>query len=492
MKKVGLSVLGVFSLIVIVALVKGVTHYTDQQYHPKSYITPIVFNEQKAINRLAKAIRIPTVSYDDPENFEPASFNSMASMLVDEFPNIHTAAERTKINDYSLVYKFKGSDPSLKPALFMGHMDVVSVDEITLDKWTHPPFSGTVENGMIYGRGAIDDKSTVMALMEAMEHHLTEGHTLKRTIYFAFGHDEEVGGKQGAKRIAEYFEQSGTKFEFVLDEGGVILKPGMMPNISQEVAIIGVAEKGFMNIRLVVEQDGGHSSTPPEHTGAGIIAQAIVKLENAPFPADLSFTNLTFDKLGSYADFGARVVMSNQWLTAPIVKHVLLSNSKTAASIRTTTAATMLSASSKSNVLPTQSTAVVNFRIMPNHSIDEIKSYVEQVIDDPKVKLEVFMANNASPVSTTEALGYKLLEQTIREFDKNVLVAPYMVQGGTDAKYFYRVSDSIYRFMRVKVDNELLSGMHGIDERIPTDDYIKGIQLFHELIYKTAVVPALG
>jgi carboxypeptidase PM20D1 len=484
MLKILLSSLAALLLIIIVI---GVTTYDDKQFHPTKSITPITVNEILATKRLSQAIQIATVSNDDLSKFKPEPFKNFAQFLQLSFPLIDKNAERTLINDYSIIYKFEGTNPALKPILLMGHMDVVSVDEITLDNWTHPPFKGVIENNTIYGRGAIDDKSTVMSLMEAMELTLSQNKTLARTVYFAFGHDEEVGGKLGAQAVAAYFDKKDISFEFVLDEGGVILKKGMMPNIDKEIAIIGIAEKGFVNIRLVVEQDGGHSSTPPENTGPGILAQAIVKLENNPFPANLNFTNLTFEKIGYYADTSAQIAMANQWITGPLIESVLLANSKTAASIRTTTAVTMLSGSSKSNVLPTKSTAVVNFRVMPGETVDTVRNHVEQTIDDPRVSLEVFMANNPSSVSQTHTYGFSLLEQTLREFDNEILVAPYMVQGGTDSKYFYNLSDAIYRFMRVKVDNDLLSGMHGIDERIPVDDYIKGIQFFHELIRKSAV-----
>jgi len=476
-------------ILVVLVLTIGANYYDDKQFHPSKTITPVKLNEGEVIERLAQAIRIPTVSNDDPSLFNAEPFVQFSDFLTQNFPLVTANAQRTLINDYSIIYKFEGTNAALKPILFMGHADVVSVDDITLDKWSYPPFSGTVANGYIYGRGAIDDKSTVVSLMEAMELTLSQGKQLERTIYFAFGHDEELGGKKGAKSIAAHFKAQGIAFEFVLDEGGVILKKGMMPNINDEVAIIGIAEKGFVNIRLIVEQPGGHSSTPPENTGPGVLAQAIVKLENSPFPTNLSFTNMTFEKIGFYADFGAKVAMANQWLTGPIIEKVLLGNSKTAASIRTTTAVTMLSGSSKSNVLPTMSTAVVNFRIMPGETFESVKAYVEKVIDDPRVQLEVFMANNPSAVSTTESYGFKMLEHTLREFDNSILVAPYMVQGGTDSKYFYELSDSIYRFMRVKVDHELLSGMHGIDERIPQADYINGVQFFHELIRKVAIEP---
>lgn len=473
--------------ILLILLTIGLTAYKDQQFHPTRTITPVLVNVDKVTQRLSRAIQIATISHDDISKFKPAPFKQFAHFLSTNFPLINQYAQRTLINDYSIIYKFEGTNPNLKPILFMGHMDVVSVDEITMNKWTHPPFEGAIDNNIIYGRGAIDDKSTVMSLMEAMELTLSEQATLERTIYFSFGHDEEVGGEFGAKAIANYFESQKISFEFVLDEGGVILKKGMMPNIDKEIAIIGIAEKGFVNVRLIVEQDGGHSSTPPSNTGPGVLAQAIVKLENNPFPTNLTFTNLTFEKLAYYADTSAQIAMANQWLTGPIIESVLLSNSKTAASVRTTTAVTMLSGSSKSNVLPTKSTAVVNFRIMPGETVETVKSYVEQVINDPRVSLEVFMGSNPSAVSKTDNYGFALLEQTLREFDDEILVAPYMVQGGTDSKYFYKLSDAIYRFMRVKVDNELLSGMHGIDERIPVDDYIKGIQFFHEIIRKSAI-----
>ncbi len=490
MKTIIKTTLVLLTLLMVGLFLKGSYHYEDKQYHPSTQLKRIAIDEKNAVLRLSQAIQIPTVSHDDPTLFDDRPFEQFKALLASKFPKVNQFAERTLINDYSIIYHFKGADSNLKPVLFMGHSDVVSVDEITLDKWTHPPFSGMVADNTIYGRGAIDDKSTILSLMEAMEIYLEQGKLFERSIYFAFGHDEEIGGENGAQQIAKHFKSIGINFEFVLDEGGVILKKGMMPNLDKEVAIIGVAEKGFVNIRLVVEQDGGHSSTPPANTGPGILAQAIVKLESNPFPSNLAFTNLTFEQLGYYADFGAQLVMANQWLTGPLIERVLLSNSKTAASIRTTTAVTMLSGSSKSNVLPTKSTAVANFRILPGESVDSVLSYVKNTIDDPRVTLETFMASSPSAVSSIDSYGFTTLEQTLREFDDSILVAPYMVQGGTDSKYFYDLSDAIYRFMLVKVDNELLSGMHGIDERLPVTDYISSIQFMYQLINTVANEPA--
>jgi len=367
----------------------------------------------------------------------------------------------------------------------MGHMDVVPVDEETLDKWTHAPFAGTIADNQIWGRGAIDDKSTVMALMEAMELTLKQGKQPKRTVYFAFGHDEEIGGSQGAKKIADYFEQKGLSFEFVLDEGGLILED-VIQTVDQPVAIIGIAEKGFVNIRLIAERPGGHSSMPPENTGPGILAQAIVKLEENKFPATLEYFNIMFDEIGFFANFGARFAMANQWLTSPLLKHSLLSSKDTAAGLRTTTAVTMLKGSSKSNILPTKATAVVNFRILPGETWESVLARVKTIIDDPRITYEVFMENNPSSVSSTESLGYQWIEQTIREFAEDVLVAPYLVAGGTDSMYFYPLTDSVYRFLMIRLDTSKLAIVHGIDERISVDNYVMCIQYFYELLRKSA------
>ena len=476
-----------FIIVVVIALVgayRAETVYVDNQYYPTTQTNKVEVNRDLVVKHFQKAIQIATVSKDYPAPVTPAPFLAFHQHLADSFPAIHASASLTTVNDYSLVYKFEGTQKNLKPVLFMGHMDVVPVDDETLGKWTHAPFEGIIADGEIWGRGAIDDKSTVMALMEAMELSLKQGKQPKRTLYFAFGHDEEIGGSQGAKKIAEYFQQQGVNFEFVLDEGGLILD-GVIEAVDQPVAIIGVAEKGFMNIRLIAERPGGHSSMPPHNTGPGILAQAIVKLEENQFPATLEYTNIMFDAIGSFTNYPVRFAMANQWLMAPLIKQEMLSKQNTAAGLRTTTAATMLKGSSKSNILPTKATAVVNFRILPGETWKTVLERVKSTIDDPRVSYEVFMNNNPSSVSSTESLGFKLIEQTIREFAGDALVAPYLVMGGTDSKYFYPLTDSVYRFLMIRLGPSTMNIVHGIDERISIDNYVMGIQYFHELLRKS-------
>ncbi|WNC68763.1 M20 family peptidase [Thalassotalea nanhaiensis] len=476
---------GLFVVVIAVGLYRANTLYTDSQYYPSTETQKVTVDVNKAVDTFSKAIQIATISNDYPAPVTPEPFLAFHQHLIDSFPAVHSFSSREIINNYSLVYKFAGTDESLKPILYMGHMDVVPVDQDTLDKWSHAPFSGTVADGKIWGRGAIDDKSTVMALMEAMELTLKQGVPPKRTLYFAFGHDEEIGGSQGAKKVAEYFQQQGVSFEFVLDEGGLITE-GMINIVDQPLAIIGIAEKGFMNIRLIAERPGGHSSMPPENTGPGILAQAIVKLEENKFPATVKYTNITFDAVGSHSDLGTRFVMANQWLTEPLILDQMLKEQRTAAGVRTTTAVTMLKGSSKSNILPTKASAVANFRILPGETTDTVLEYVKSVINDDRISYEVFMANNPSKVSSTESLGYKLISQTIREFANDALVAPYLVMGGTDSKYFYPLTDSVYRFLMMRVTPETMKIVHGIDEHISIENYIMSIQYFHELLRKSA------
>ncbi|WP_416306134.1 M20 family peptidase [Neptunicella sp. SCSIO 80796] len=485
MKKIIVAILLVIVSLVAILLIRATTFYNDKQYQVKQPLVPVQLDETNAVRRFAEAIQIPTVSYDDPARVDYQRFEQLHAHLQQAFPLVHQQAELTKINDYSLVYYLPGTNPELKPALFMGHMDVVPVDDSTLSQWSQPPFSGLVQDDVIWGRGTIDDKVTVMALMEATEQLLKNDFQPQRSIYLAFGHDEEIGGEQGAKAIAAYFAKQHIQFEFVLDEGGAVTK-GLMAGVQPAVAMVGVAEKGFVNFRLTVDAEGGHSSQPPKNTAVGILSQAIVNVENSPFDSKLDFIQQTFDAVGYYTPLSSRLPMANLWLLSPVVENVLLDSPSTAAGIHTTIAPTMLQGSSKSNVLPSQATAVVNFRILPGDSINSIEQHIIRAIDDPRVKVDSFMGNEPSRVSPTDSLGFKLIEQTIRRLDKDILVAPYLVQGGTDSKYYYGLSDNVYRFMMVGLDPISIKQFHGINEQIPVADYLRAIQFYYALLKQTA------
>lgn len=485
MKKI-LLVLGTMGIVLVAVLMyRTATVFEDNQYRVSRPLEPVKIDKQGAIKRFSQAIQIPTISYDDRSQFDQQAFLTFHQHLQTAFPLVHQRTTVKKINQFSILYHLAGSDPNLKPALFMGHMDVVPVDEATRDQWQQDPFSGVVTDSTIWGRGSIDDKVSVLALLESLEMLLAQNIQPRRGIYFAFGHDEEVGGEEGAKAIAAYLKKQNVKFEFVLDEGGVVTQD-LMTGVDRPVAIIGVAEKGFVNLRLTVNADGGHSSQPPQHTAAGILAQAVVKIEANPFPTNLTFIQKTFKHLGYFTGLETRLPLANMWLFSPIVENMMLATPSSAASIRTTTAVTMLKGSAKSNILPTQAEAVVNFRTLPGDSIKDVERYIKEVIDDPRVQIEAFMASEASPVSSIDSLGYKLIEQTIRRLDDSLLVAPYLVQGGTDAKNFYPLSDNVYRFMMVRLNPQTLKRFHGVNEQIAISDYLQAIQFYYAMVKQAA------
>jgi carboxypeptidase PM20D1 len=484
MKKILLSIVSIVMVLIVIVLYRANSVFENNQYQVTEPLTPITLDENAVVDRFSQALQIPTISYDDKSQLDHSAFQAFHQHLAQSFPLVHTKTQLTKFKDYSMVYRLKGQNPQLKPALFMGHMDVVPVDEQTKDQWLQPPFSGKVVDGVIWGRGAIDDKVSVLALMESLEWFLKKNNVPQRDIYFAFGHDEETGG-EGAIAIAKFFAEQNIQFEFILDEGGVITD-GIITGSTQPIALVGVAEKGFVNFKLTVKGEGGHSSQPPAHTAAGILASAIVKVENNPFDARLEFFDLMLDNIAYSMPLSQRLSLANLWLFEPVVLSTLLKSPSSAASARTTTAVTMLQGSSKSNVLPTIATAMVNFRILPGDTVDGIQAHLKRVIDDPRVTLSTEWANEASAVSPTDNIGFKLIESSIRRLDDNVLVTPYLVLGATDSRHFQKLSDNIYRFMMVSLNPTTLKQFHGLNEQITIKDYLNAIQFYYAMLEQTA------
>ena len=481
MKKLLLGFIAVLAALVVIMVLRANTAFEDIQLAPAENLPEVSLDESGVAERLAGAVRFRTISHDDRSNFDADAFLAYHEYLRESYPLVHERAELTVVNDYTLLYRIEGSDASLKPVLFMGHMDVVPVDDVTLAEWTEDPFGGEIIDGEIWGRGSIDDKLSVMSFLEAIEALIRDGFEPRRSLYLSFGHDEEVGGQDGARVVAEQLAEQGVEFEFVLDEGGVITE-GMLTAVDRPVAIIGVAEKGYVNLRLRVDAAGGHSSQPPPQSALGIISRAVVRVEDNPFPAELTYLEQTFDAIGHYAGFSDRLAMGNTWLLEPVVVSTLLEDQSSAATLRTTTAATMASGSSKSNILPTRAEAVINFRILPGQTAEEVRDRVVDIIDDDRVEVIMETAIDPSPVSPTDSMGYELLAKMIRGFDEDVLVAPYLVQGGTDAKYFYAVSPNVYRFIMVRATPDTLRRVHGIDERIAVEDYLTAVRFYYALI----------
>ncbi|MFQ6116332.1 MAG: M20 family peptidase, partial [bacterium] len=456
MKKV-LFVIGVgFVLLISVLLIRTARFtFTSKPVQVQS-VTDITLNNELTAQHLAEALRFKTISYQDSTKFNGKAFQALHDFLEKAFPNVHSSLKKEIINSYSLLYTWQGSDPSVKPILLMAHQDVVPVIPATEKDWAYPPFEGKIAEGYVWGRGALDDKSGMMGILEAVEALLRDGFQPMRTVYIAFGHDEEIGGLKGAAKIAELFQSRNIQFEYVLDEGGTIVQ-GIIPGLSGIVAIVGIAEKGYVSLELTVHSEGGHSSMPPKNTTVGILSKAITKLEENPFPANMSYTTQFIKHVGPKMPFLNKMVFANLWLSSPLVEKVLSKSPEMNAGIRTTTAATMFSGSVKENVLPIKATAVVNFRIMPGESIASVIEYVNKIINDSRVQIRPKdFGSEPSSVSDIHSKSYDILQKTIHQVsvDEELIIAPFLVVGATDSRYFTGLSDNVYRFMFNKISSE--------------------------------------
>ena len=313
---------------------------------------PVVNIPPGAAERLAGAIRLRTISPEDPAAFNATPFRDLHAYLRASFPRLHTELQREVVGEHSLLFTWQGSDPRLRPMLLAGHLDVVPVEDGTQNQWQQEPFSGLISDGFIWGRGAIDNKSTVIGTLEAVEMLLAEGVRPTRTVYLAFGHDEEVGGTHGAREIAALLKSRGVALDMVLDEGGVI-SDGVLPGVAAPVALVGVAEKGFVTIELSTRVTGRHSSMPPRQSAVGILSAAIAKLENHQMPARMEgATEQLFETIGPEFPAVHRAVFANLWLTRPVVLRTLEKTPSTNAMVRTTTAPTIFRAGTKDNRAP--------------------------------------------------------------------------------------------------------------------------------------------
>ena len=434
--------------------------------------------------RLGRAVRYPTVSL--PGSIDTAAFTGLDTFLEQQFPLIDSLLEKRTVNGFSRVYKWPGRNPKLAPILLLAHQDVVPVDEANKEEWAFPPFGGKVDDGYIWGRGTMDMKGMLMGIMEAVEELLKEGYSPNRAVYLAFGHDEETQDGYGAKAIARAFREEGLQFEYVIDEGMMVLEDALS-GLPHPMAMIGVAEKGIVTLELIARvEEVGHSSRPPKETAIGLLSRAIVRLEEHPFPAKIDgATASLFNYAGPEMDFFYRVLFANLWLTGGLVRHQLGSDPSTNTVIRTTTAPTIIQGGFKDNVLPSEARAQVNFRILPGETAGTVADYVRAVIDDPRVTVATpagTSPEDPSPVSGTNTFGFEVIQRTAREVFPDAIVAPALFVGFTDSRHYLGLSDNIYRFSPMRIRRADLPRIHGPNERLGLDTYKDMIRFYLRLI----------
>lgn len=431
---------------------------------------------QPAAERLAEAVRFPTVSSELAVPATVAAYRQLHLHLKKHFPLVHSKLEREEIG-LSLLYTWRGTDPSALPVLLAAHQDVVPPGDPA--QWKELPFGGRIVNGQIWGRGTLDDKVAVLGILESVEKLLAQGHRPRRTVYLAFGHDEEVGGEQGAKRIAERLAGRKVRLGTVLDEGGFVTM-GMMPGLASPLAVVGTAEKGYANLELAVKSEGGHSSIPPEKTVIGTLSRAIDRLLAEPMPAKLvSPSREMLERLAPHLGFGSRLALANLSLFEPFVLAALASTPTTAATVRTTAAPTVIQSGEKDNVLPASGKAVVNYRILPGETEADVLAHAKRVIDDPSVELRfVPPGNTPSRVSSPDSPEFRAIVALTHALFPGAIVVPSLTLGGTDSRHFEAIADQTYRFLPLPFTDADTRRMHGLDERVRIEDYGRLIRFY--------------
>lgn len=430
---------------------------------------------------LAEAIRFPTISYQDRAKMSPAVFAEFHAFLAATYPRLHATLALEPVG-MSLLYTWRGTSPELPPILLLAHQDVVPAENP--ERWKGPPFEGRIADGFVQGRGAVDDKNSLIAICEAVEALIRAGFTPKRTVILAFGHDEEVGGNDGAQAMAALLASRGVRALFAIDEGAAIVGHGMFPGLTTPVALIGVSEKGFATLEVVARAEGGHSSTPPRQTASGILARAVTRLESNPMPGGVGgVTRNFFETLAPEMPLWARVPLANLWLFATPMDLALSQQPAVNALLRTTTAVTMLSGSPKENVLPVEAIATVNFRLLPGDSGEAVRERVVAIVDDPRIEVRwKAPPREASPISPSDGEAYALIQRTIAEIFPKTIVAPFLTIGGTDAREYEPVTDGLYRFAPFVYGPDDLKLPHGIDERVAVASLPGAVRFYEQLV----------
>jgi carboxypeptidase PM20D1 len=478
MKKLFRLLLGLIIVVLIIIVIKTVS-FKSLQINSESATLPVFGKE--IVEDLSKAITFKTISYDINSPVDTAAFEGYHNFLSEAFPLIHSKLQKETFSKFSLLYTWQGKNPALKPVILLAHMDVVDAAEP--GSWTKPPFSGENDGTYIWGRGTLDDKDAMISILGAVEKLLGEDYQPERTIYLAFGHDEEISGLKGAAVIASALKARGVDAEFVLDEGYAVTI-GIVPMISKPVALIGTSEKGYLSVNLSVELAGGHSAYPKKETSITVLTKALNNIVNNQMKAKIIGPIDDFIRyVGPEMPFYARAIFANKWLFKSVILKIYQGSNTSNALVRTTTAPTIIKAGSKENVIPLKAEATVNFRILPGETSADVIAHLKNVISDDRVKISALEGSEEpKPVSPVDVFGFKTILNTIRQVYPEAIVAPTMVLVASDSRKYNVVSKNIYNFAPIVVTSQDLARTHGLDERNKIEDFIRGTVFYYQLI----------
>ena len=436
------------------------------------------FDKEKAIRNLQALLRCKTVSYRDKSLEDDAEFKKFEALLPELFPHVCGTCEFMQLNDRSLLYRWKGKSDR-KPAVLMSHYDVVPVNE---DQWEKPAFEAIIEDGVLWGRGTLDTKGTFLGVMQAADNLIAQGFVPENDIYLAFGGDEEISG-DGAPAIVRWFQQQGIVPEFVLDEGGAVVE-NVFPGVKKPCAVIGIAEKGPTDVTLTMASTGGHASTPPPHTTVGLLAKAVTKIESKPFPFTLTAPAAQmFDTMGRHSTFVYRMIFANLWLFGPVLNLICkASGGELNALVRTTVAFTQMQGSAASNVLPPKAWVGANLRLLGKETPESAKAYLEKVIGDDRIKVDIVYGYAPSAVSRTDDEPWQRLRGAIRSTWQDVIVSPYLMMAASDSRHYSDISEHVYRFSTMALSKAERGMIHANNERVPLETIYTTVAFYQRLI----------
>lgn len=465
-------------LVLLVAIVIMRTVTFKPKAEPVRKVEKIEFDGSSAVENLRALVRCKTVSYRDPALEDDAEFEKLIALLPHLYPTVFKTCTFERLPDRALLFHWKGMHDG-EPAVLMAHYDVVPVNEAA---WEKPPFEAVLEDGVIWGRGTLDTKVTVNGILTAAEHMMNQGFVPQNDIYFAFSGGEEINGK-GAVNIVDYFEERGITPAFVSDEGGAVVQ-NVFPGVTAPCGLIGIAEKGMIDVEYAAKSGGGHASAPKPKTPVDTLARACCTVVKKPFKAHITApVAKMFDTLGRHSSFVYRMIFANLWLFSPVLDIICKkSGGELNALMRTTVAFTQMSGSAASNVIPPEAKMVSNIRLNPEDTMDSALEYLRRVINNDDITVTALHGMNPSRISTTDCDGWEKVKLAVSDTWNGCIVAPYLMVQCSDSRHYGRISDRVYRFSAMDLTSEERATIHGNNERIRVDCACKAVEFYIRLI----------